>query len=92
MVGLPRQLSTRADWLNAVNYAKTTGEGKATMQGRLLSLKLNSTILVLKDSSANKDSEDQTPEDYEAALDPGCEKTRLGFTDEEIDDLIGGLA
>ena len=92
MVGTPRQLSTKADWFNAVKYAKTTGEGKAAMRERLLSLKLNSTILVLKTSSAGKNSEDQTPEDYEAALDPGCEKARLGFTDEEIDDLIGGLA
>jgi hypothetical protein len=92
MVGLPKQLSTKADWLNTVKYAKATGEGKAAMRGRLLSLKLNSTILVLKASSAKKDSEEQTPEDYEAALDPGCEKVRLGFTDDEIEELIGGLA
>jgi hypothetical protein len=92
MVGLPKQLSTKADWLNAVNYAKTTGDGKAAMRGRLLSLKNHSTILVLKKSSAGKDSEDQTPEDYESAADPGCEKARLGFTDTEIDELIGGLA
>jgi hypothetical protein len=92
MVGLPKQLNTKADWLNAVQYAKTTGDGKAVMRGRLLSLKTNSTILVLKTASANKDSEEQTPEDYEAALDPGCEKARLGFTDNEIDELIGGLA
>jgi hypothetical protein len=91
MVGTPRQLSTKADWFNAVKYTQTTGEGKAAMRGRLLSLKLNSTILVLKASSAKKNSEDQTPEDYEAALDPGCEKVRLGFTDDEIDELIGGL-
>jgi hypothetical protein len=92
MVGLPKQLSTKADWLNAVQYARTTGDGKAVMRGRLLSLKINSTILVLKAASANKDSEEQTPEDYEAALDGGCEKARLGFTDDEIDELIGGLA
>ncbi|MDR2097691.1 MAG: hypothetical protein LBP37_04145 [Spirochaetaceae bacterium] len=91
MTGLPKQLSTKADWLNAVQHAKTTGEGKAVMRSRLLSLKLNSTILVLKKTSANKKSEDQTPEDYEAALDPGCEKVRLGFTDAEIDELTGGL-
>jgi hypothetical protein len=91
MVGLPKQLSTKADWLNAVNYAKTTGDGKAAMRLRLLSLKQNATILVLKKSSANKDSEDQTPEDFEAAADPGAEKIRLGFTDAEIDGLIGGL-
>jgi hypothetical protein len=92
MVGLPKQLNTKADWLNAVQYAKTTGEGKATMCTRLLSLKTNTTILVLKAASKNKDSEEQTPEDYEAAIDGGCEKVRLGFTDDEIDELIGGLA
>jgi hypothetical protein len=91
MVGLPKQLSTKADWLNAVKYAKTTGDGKAVMIERLLSLKAHSTILVLKAASADKDSEEQTPEDYEAALDPGCEKIRIGFTDTEIDELIGGL-
>lgn len=91
MIGLPKQLSTKADWLNAVKYAKTTGDGKAEMQNRLLSLKTHCTILVLKKASAGKDSEDQTPEDYEAAVDPGCEKARLGFTDAEIDELIGGL-
>jgi hypothetical protein len=91
MVGTPRQLSTKTDWLNAVKYAKAMGEGKAAMRGRLLSLKVNSTILVLKTSSAKKDSEDQTPEDYETALDAGCEKVRLGFTDDEIEELIGGL-
>jgi hypothetical protein len=91
MVGLPKQLSTKADWLNAVQYAKTTGDGKAVMRSRLLSLKTHATILVLKAASVDKDSEEQTPEDYEAALDPGCEKARLGFTDAEIDELIGGL-
>jgi hypothetical protein len=92
MVGFPKQLSTKADWLNAVQYAKATGDGKAVLRSRLLSLKTNATILVLKKSSVNKDSGEQTPEDYEAALDGGCEKIRLGFTDTEIDELIGGLA
>jgi hypothetical protein len=91
MVGVPKQLSTKADWLNAVNYAKSSGDGKAEMRGRLLSLKQNSTILVLKKSAENKNSEDQTPEDFHAVADPGCEKLKLGFTDTEIDELIGGL-
>jgi hypothetical protein len=91
LVGLPKQLSTKADWLHAVQYAKTTGNGKAEIQKRLLSLKTHCTILVLKNASKGKDSEEQTPEDYEAAIDPGCEKARLGFTDAEIDELIGGL-
>jgi hypothetical protein len=92
LVGLPNKLNTKADWLNAVQYAKTTGDGKAAMKVRLLSLKTHSVILVLKASGADKDSEEQTPEDYEAKTDPGCEKARLGFTDAEIDELIGGLA
>jgi hypothetical protein len=91
MVGLPKKLSTKADWFNAVDYAKTTGDGKAAMRARLLSLKQNSTILVLKASAAEKDSKEQTPEDFEAVADPGCEKLRIGLSDTEIDELIGGL-
>jgi len=91
MVGIPKQLSTKADWLNATSYAQSTGDGKAEMRKRLLTLKQNSTILVLKTSAQGKDSEDQTPEDFHAVNDPGCEKARLGFTDAEIDELIGGL-
>ena len=91
MVGLPKQLSTKTDWLNAVNYAKSTGDGKAVMRNRLLSLKQNTKILVLKKSSAGKDSEEQTPDDFEAVNYPGAEKIRLGFTDTEINELIGGL-
>jgi hypothetical protein len=91
MVGIPKQLSTKADWLNAASYAKTSGDGKPEMRARLLTLKQNSTILVLKNSAASKDSEEQTPDDFHAVNDPGCEKARLGFTDAEIDELIGGL-
>jgi hypothetical protein len=92
MVGLPKQLSTKQDWLNAVNYAKTKNGGKAEIKNRLLSLKTHCTILVLKKASTRKEAEEQTPEDYETAIDPGCEKARLGFADAEIDELIGGLA
>jgi hypothetical protein len=91
MVGIPKQLSTKADWLHAASYAKSTGDGKAEMRARLLSLKNNSTILVLKKSAESKNSEDQTPDDFHAVGDPGCEKLKLGFTDTEIDELIGGL-
>ena len=91
MVGFPNTLSTKADLLNAYEYAKTTGDGKPALRARLLTIKQNTKILVLKKSSANKDSEDQTPEDFEAVNDPGAEKIRLGITDAEIDELIGGL-
>jgi len=92
MVGYPNTLSTKADLFNAFEYAKTTGDGKAALRSRLLSIKNNTTILVLKKASAGKKSEDQTPEDFEAVNDPGAEKIRLGITDAEIDELIGGLA
>jgi hypothetical protein len=91
MVGLPKNLHTKQDWLNAVNYAKATNDGKGTMRSRLLELKANSKMLVLKASSASKPSEEQTPEDFKSVEDPACEKIRLGFSDAEIDELIGGL-
>jgi hypothetical protein len=88
MVGKPGNLFTKRDWLNAVNYAKATGDGKGELHSRLLDLKNNTTILVLKASAQSKPSEEQTPEDFEAAPNPNCEKHRLGFTDAEIDQLI----
>ena len=91
MVGIPKQLNTKTDVLNAFNYAVSTGDGKAALRARLLSLKNNTTILVLKNSAKDKNSDEQTPEDYHAVADPGCEKLRLGFTDVELDELIGGL-
>jgi hypothetical protein len=91
MVGFPKQLKTKQDWLNAFAYAKASGEGKAELSGLLLELKSHTTVLVLKNASKNKPAEEQTPDDYEAKPDPGCEKIRLGFTDSEIDTLIGGL-
>ncbi|MCL2093830.1 MAG: hypothetical protein FWH12_06510 [Treponema sp.] len=91
MVGLPLSLSTKQDWLNAVDYAKAKGEGKGTMQTRLSELKNNSKMLVLKAGAEKKPPEEQTPEDFKSVDDPNCEKIRLGFTDAEIDQLIGGL-
>jgi hypothetical protein len=91
MVGLPKTLNTKKDWLNAVEYAKATGDGKGVMRSRLLELKNNTTMLVLKPSAASKPSEEQTPEDFKSVANPGCEKLRLGFTDAEIDQAIGEL-
>jgi hypothetical protein len=91
MVGTPSTLKTKADWLNAVEYAKSSASGKAGMIARLQALKQHKFMLVLKESSAGKDPEEQTPEDYEQVIDPASEKIRLGFTDAEINNLIGGL-
>ena len=91
MVGLPKELKTKQDWLNAINYAKATGDGKAIMKYRLEELKTNTTVLVLKETSQDKPSEEQDETDFERVDDPACEKIRLGFTDQEINTLIGGL-
>jgi hypothetical protein len=91
MVGFPKRILTKQDWYNAVNYTKTSGSGKMDLIKRLQNLKDNTKILVLKAASKDKKPEDQTPDDYEAVDDPGCEKLRLGFTDSELDTLIGGL-
>jgi hypothetical protein len=91
MIGLPKDLKTKQDWLNAVEYAKSTGEGKAELKNRLMALKNQTTVLVLKAASIDKLPEEQTEADYEPVPDPACEKLRLGFTDSEINDLIGGL-
>jgi hypothetical protein len=91
MVGFPQTLNTKADWLNAFKYATSTGDGKATLRARLSLLKQHSKMLVLKKSAKGKNIENRTPDDYELVDDPGAEKIRLGITDTEIDELIGGL-
>jgi hypothetical protein len=91
MVGIPKDLKTKQDWLNAIAYAKSTGEGKAEIKNRLMALKDQTMVLVLKAASIDKPPEEQTRADYEPVPDPACEKARLGFADSEINDLIGGL-
>ena len=91
MVGIPNDLLTKKDWFNAVDYARSTGNGKNVMIARLNNLKSNTTINVLKKSSEKKPAEEQTPEDFEAVNDPNCEFARLEFTLAEVDSLIGSL-
>ena len=92
MVGFPKELKTKQDWINAVNYAKSTGDGKAALLSRLLELKSHTTVLVLKPASASKPAEEQTEADFKSVDDPNCEKLRLGFTDQEINTLMEVLA
>jgi hypothetical protein len=91
MVGFPKTLHTKQDYVNAVNYSINNGAGKDVILSALKGLKSNNKINILKKSSADKTAEEQTPEDYEAIVDPNCEMVRLGFTVEEIDNLIGRL-
>jgi len=59
---------------------------------KLNNLKSNTQMLILKNSSAGKSAEDQTPDDFEAVDDPNCELLRLGFTGAEVINLLGRLA
>lgn len=91
MIGFPKDLRTKQDFLNAVEYVKATGEDKATLIARLESLKATITMMDLKESSRSKRADKQLQEDYASVPDPNCEMGHLGFSEAEIDYLIGRL-
>lgn len=91
MVGIPKECQTKDDWRNAVSYAKENSVGKTEMKARLEHLRDDHFVNVLKEASKGKDAEELTPDDFENAEDPAAEKTRLGFTDEEIEELMEEL-
>jgi hypothetical protein len=77
MFGLPNNLSTKQDWFNSVEYARSTGKGKDVMIARLNGLKQNTKMNILKIESVGKPAEEQTPEDFISVDDPNCELIRL---------------
>jgi hypothetical protein len=88
MVGLPQNLQTRADWINAYQYAVIqNGEQKAVMKNRLQALKETGTMLVLK-PGVDKPAEEQTPEDFEPVDDPASPLARSGLSAAEINSMI----
>lgn len=91
MIGFPKDLRTKQDFLNAVKYVKATGEDKAILIGRLESVKAATTMMDLKESSRSKRADKQLQADYASVPDPNCEMRRLGFSEAEIDYLIGRL-
>ena len=92
MTGFPEEdLRTKQDFINAVEYVKATGEGKAILIARLESIKASTTMMELKESSRSKRADKQLQEDYVSVPDPNCEMRRLGFSEAEIDYLIGRL-
>ena len=91
MVGIPTDLLTREDWYNAVDYVKSTNDGKGIMIDRLNNLMRNTKILVLKKTSEEKPAEEQTPDDFELVDDPNSDFARLAFTKADIENLIRSL-
>lgn len=91
MIGFPKSLTSKKDWENAVSYAIENKEGKGALISRLENLRDNIYIKTLKESSKEKSSEEQTPDDYEEAEDPNPTKKRLGIDDVEINKWIKEL-
>lgn len=91
MIGFPKDLRTRQDYLNACEYVQKTGEGAELLIARLEWLKATTTAQGLKAESWSKRAEKQQQSDYEPVADVNCEMYRLGFTAPEIEKLIGGL-
>lgn len=91
MIGVPNDLRTKQDFLNAVESVIATGEDKAILIARLEGVKATVTMMELKESGRSKRADQQLQEDYASVPDPNCEMRRLGFSEEEIDGLIGRL-
>ena len=89
MVGIPDNMNSREDWLNAYQYAINNGGSKA-LRARLEALGATKTMLVLK-AGVKKTAEEQTPDDFEAKTDPNSAFALSGLTDDEIASMIGNL-
>jgi len=91
MYGLPKEFNSQADILNSIDYVNKKPQHKTELIRRLLDLKNTTTMLVLKNSSKDKDPEEQTQDDFEKVSDPNAKLFRLGFTVDKINQLLGGL-
>jgi hypothetical protein len=91
MYGLPKEFNSQADVMNSIDYCTTNPQYKPKLIQMLLDLRDNTTMLVLLDSSADVDPEDQTPADFQSVLDPNALLFRLGLTVDTVNSLLGGL-
>ena len=88
MIGIPKIINTKKDWLNAVDYSASADvKAKNEMVLKLKSLRDSRFILVLK-AGVKTVPEKQTADDYEQIEDLGCELNKLGFSVAEINLLI----
>jgi hypothetical protein len=101
MIGIPRVLATRQDWLNTYHYVQDGGSVglKAQFRERLEALKKARFMKVPKAGavpSVPEGSPEGTtpcfqPDDYEDALDPASPLVCSGLIIDEIDQMIGAL-
>ena len=92
MVGLPATLATRQDWLHAHEYVRQKNNPALKEEFRLRLAALNETrgMKILK-QGVDKPAEEQTPEDYEDALDPLSPFATSGLSEDEIARMTGEL-
>jgi hypothetical protein len=90
MIGIPSNLQSRADWLNAYQYAQDHPQARPTLKARLEALKASGTMKVLRPGVA-KPPEEQTPDDYEDVLDPASPLVLSGLLLTEIETMIRAL-
>lgn len=91
MIGYPKNLNSKSDWINFVNYAMTNSQYKKRAISKLENLRDDIYINTLKESSKEVEAEKQTSDDYEKTLNPSCEKTKLNISDDEINSWIKEL-
>jgi hypothetical protein len=91
MVGIPQNLNTHQDWINAQQYALNgTSENRGALITMLEGIRNTGTIKVLKEG-VTAPPEEQTPDDYEDAIDELSPLVLSGLTIEEIDAMIAEL-
>lgn len=90
MKGLSYYLQTRADWVNAFDYAMKHPDIENEMISRLLSLK-SSKMVKMPKPGLTKSIEEYADDDFETIQDPASPFAQSGLTDDEIDEMIAKL-
>ncbi len=87
MYGFPKHLNTKQDYQNIVDQARA-GELSVDDATKALDNLLATRMgFFLKEESLAKPADELSAEDYFLDVDPGSPMERLGFTEEEINEL-----
>lgn len=88
MIGFPKDLKTKQDYLNAVEYTERTGEGREYLLARFRRMLASTTYNGLKDDAYAMRPERQHQENYEKKYDVNCIMNHLGFSRQDVEELI----
>ncbi|WP_304223138.1 hypothetical protein [Gracilinema caldarium] len=90
MKGIPENLQTRQDWLNAYQYALDHFEAKRNFKHRLEMLLQSRSVKVLK-NDVRKSPEELSPKDFEDQEDPRSPFFLSGLSESEIKSMLEKL-